>query len=100
MTIVTIGDNLYLTGNMASGLIKTESCCMFGRRASAQPEREASIMDMKEVICECMGTKAGDIRKLVEGGMTDVEEIKAATKAGTSCGMCIQRIEKIIDMYK
>ena len=32
--------------------------------------------------------------------MTDVEEIKAATKAGTSCGMCIQRIEKIIDMYK
>ena len=73
---------------------------MFVRQASAQPEREASIMDMKEVICECMGTKAGDIRKLVEGGMTDVEEIKAATKAGTSCGMCIQRIEKIIDMYK
>ena len=100
MTIVTIGDNLYLTGYMASGQRKTESCCMFGRRDSAQPEREASIMDMKEVICECMGTKAGDIRKLVEDGMTDVEEIKAATKAGTSCGMCIQRIEKIIDMYK
>ncbi len=57
-------------------------------------------MDMKEVVCECMGTKAGDIRKAVEAGATTVEAVKEATRAGTSCAMCIKKIEKIIDMYK
>ena len=57
-------------------------------------------MDMKEVICECMGTKAGEIRAAIEAGATTVEEVKKATKAGTSCGMCIERIEKMIEMYK
>lgn len=56
-------------------------------------------MDRKEIICECMGTKAGEIRDLIESGMKTVDEIKAATKAGTSCGLCIQRIEKLIEMY-
>lgn len=56
-------------------------------------------MDMKEVVCECMGTKAGDIRAAVEAGAKTVEEVKAATRAGTSCAMCIKKIEKIIDMY-
>lgn len=57
-------------------------------------------MDMKEVVCECMGTKAGEIRAAVEAGATTVEAVKEATKAGTSCAMCVKKIEKIIEMYK
>lgn len=56
-------------------------------------------MNMKEVVCECMGTKAGDIKAAVEAGAKTVEDVKAATKAGTSCAMCIKKIEKIIEKY-
>ena len=56
-------------------------------------------MDRKEVICECMGTKAGDIIDAIKAGATTVEAVKDATRAGTSCGLCIKRIEKLIEKY-
>ncbi|WP_068433796.1 nitrite reductase large subunit NirB [Piscicoccus intestinalis] len=47
-------------------------------------------------VCSCNNVTAGAIRDAVcEGGCTDLGEVKACTKAGTSCGSCLPLVKKL-----
>ncbi len=54
-------------------------------------------MNDDEVICFCLGVTAGDIRNAMKDGAKSLEEIMAATQAGTACGTCIDRIENLLN---
>ena len=54
------------------------------------------IMDRDEIVCNCMGITAGEIREAIEKGAKTVEDIQDATGAGTVCGGCISDIEKLL----
>jgi|InofroStandDraft_1065614.scaffolds.fasta_scaffold23085_2 NAD(P)H-nitrite reductase large subunit len=54
------------------------------------------IMDRDEIVCNCMGITAGEIREAIEKGAKTVEDIQEATGAGTVCGGCISDIEKLL----
>ncbi|MGP7961478.1 nitrite reductase large subunit NirB [Sanguibacter sp. A247] len=48
-------------------------------------------------VCSCNNVTAGTIREAVaERGCTDLGEVKACTKAGTSCGSCLPLVKKIV----
>lgn len=52
---------------------------------------------MSEIICNCMNIDRETIVKAIkEGHLTTVEEVQDATSAGTVCGSCIPKIEKIL----
>lgn len=57
-------------------------------------------MNEDDIICTCMGTTVRDIMDAVENGANTVEEIEAATQAGTVCGACIGEIETLLEKLK
>ena len=54
-------------------------------------------MDENEIICACMGTTVRDIMDAVENGAKTLEEVQAATQAGTVCGACLPELEALIE---
>lgn len=54
-------------------------------------------MNRDEVICSCLGVTAGMIMDAVDGGAHTLDEVKAATGAGTVCGVCDGDVQNVID---
>ena len=51
-----------------------------------------------KIICRCLGVTEGQIRRAIaEGGLRQVEEVTAATKAGSGCGSCWDEVQAILD---
>ena len=49
-------------------------------------------------VCSCNNVSAGRIRCAVtDDGCTTLGEVKACTKAGTSCGSCVPLVKKLVD---
>jgi nitrite reductase (NADH) large subunit len=48
-------------------------------------------------ICSCNNVTKGQICAAIAGGLTDVGQVKKATKAGTSCGGCVSLLT---DLFK
>lgn len=42
----------------------------------------------KDVVCRCSGTTTGQIRRLVDRGIRDLEGISTASGACSGCGAC------------
>jgi len=61
---------------------------------------EVFIMDMDEIVCQCVGVTAGDVKAAVEGGVSTVEELGEATQAGTVCGVCLDSLSELIEQFK
>lgn len=49
-----------------------------------------------KTICYCLNVNEDEIKQAIEDGANSVDDIKEATGAGTACGACIKRIEKIL----
>jgi nitrite reductase (NADH) large subunit len=48
-------------------------------------------------VCSCQNVSAGGIRGAVtEHGCTDVADVKACTKAATTCGSCLPLVKKLV----
>ena len=61
-----------------------------------------SIADMSddETICGCNGVDKGTIvNAITSKGLTSVDEVTKATKAGNSCGKCKGQIGEVITIY-
>ncbi|WP_226344602.1 nitrite reductase large subunit NirB [Agilicoccus flavus] len=64
--------------------------------AQADPHASAALPDDVGV-CSCNNVTAGTIRCAVsQQGCTDLAEVKACTKAGTSCGSCLPLVKKLV----
>ncbi|WP_431854492.1 molybdopterin-dependent oxidoreductase [Azospirillum sp.] len=48
------------------------------------------------VLCACWNVAEARVRTAVEAGLTTVQEIGAALKAGTGCGSCVPEIKELI----
>jgi NAD(P)H-nitrite reductase large subunit len=55
-------------------------------------------MDRKEIICECFLVSRGAIIDAIEKyKLKTVEDVGEYTNAGTGCGGCTEKIQKILD---
>jgi bacterioferritin-associated ferredoxin len=46
-------------------------------------------------VCSCVTEK--DVQKFIEAGITDSEEIIEKAKLGRKCGLCILKLEEILE---
>ncbi|WP_040192072.1 (2Fe-2S)-binding protein [Clostridium culturomicium] len=49
-----------------------------------------------KTICYCLNVNEDEIKQAISEGANSVDDIKEATGAGTACGACTKRIEKIL----
>ena len=60
-------------------------------------ESEISKQEINPVICSCFGVKASTIKMAMNSAKaTTAEEIAELTYAGTGCGACACRVERIL----
>ena len=60
-------------------------------------ESRASAMSDDAQVCDCNGVCKGDIVKAISSkGLFTVDDVKAHTKAGASCGSCVGLVEQIL----
>jgi nitrite reductase (NADH) large subunit len=60
-------------------------------------QSKASAMGDEAQVCDCNGVCKGDIVKAITSeGLFTVDDVKAHTKAGASCGSCIGLVEQIL----
>ncbi len=61
-------------------------------------QSQASAMSDDAQVCDCNGVCKGDIVKAItDKGLFTVDDVKAHTKAGASCGSCIGLVEQILE---
>ncbi|MVF24034.1 (2Fe-2S)-binding protein [Methylocaldum sp. RMAD-M] len=53
----------------------------------------------KNVICRCSGTTTGQIKRLVDKGVNDLDSISRATGACSGCGACDTDILALLAEY-
>jgi nitrite reductase (NADH) large subunit len=57
---------------------------------------EASLPD-EATLCSCNNVTTGRVRRVVREGCHELGELKACTRAGTSCGSCLLLLKKTLD---
>lgn len=61
-------------------------------------QSHASVMSDDAQVCDCNGVCKGDIVKAIASeGLFTVDDVKAHTKAGASCGSCVGLVEQILE---
>lgn len=53
-------------------------------------------MGKKSIVCGCKHVTEADIRRAVDSGATTYKQVKAMTGAGSKCGKCKHKVQKII----
>lgn len=48
-------------------------------------------------VCSCNAVTRADLDAAIAGGAADVPELKAGTRAGTSCGSCVPMLRQLLD---
>ena len=48
-------------------------------------------------ICSCNAVTRADLREAIYGGACDVAQLKACTRAGTSCGSCLPLMRQVLE---
>ncbi len=56
-------------------------------------------MNLDKVVCNCMNVTSGMIKATVDGGADTLEEVQAATGAGTVCGACLDDVQRLVDFF-
>lgn len=56
-------------------------------------------MDLDKTVCYCMSVTGGMIKEAVESGAKTLEEVQAATGAGTVCGSCLEDVRRLVEEF-
>ncbi|RYU62046.1 nitrogenase iron-molybdenum cofactor biosynthesis protein NifE [Methylolobus aquaticus] len=76
---------------VADAAIAAEAAALAADPARKAEKRRATT------VCQCAGVARGTIEDaIVAGGLTTVEAISEQTQAGTGCGSCIGKLDKIL----
>jgi len=65
--------------------------------ATGKPALGADALPDTATICSCLNVTKGDIIAAVDQGATDVEAVKACTKASSGCGGCAALVKSVVD---
>lgn len=67
------------------------------RDGAAAPAMGVDKLPDGAQICSCNNVTKGDLCAAVQGGITDLGELKSATKAATSCGGCAALVGQVMN---
>jgi len=87
--------------SLLDSLIGQGSAGKHGQSAEALKEeglKAAAMLPDKEVVCSCNGvTKGTIVQAISDNGLVRLEEVKACTRASSSCGGCKPVVQSILD---
>lgn len=64
-------------------------------------EAAADRLPEHETVCSCNGVSKGTIMQaILTGGLSNVDEVKASTKASSSCGGCVPTVAALVKLAK
>lgn len=96
------GDGSWFFGQMKDGadVSDTRDTLIFGPAYAGGPSADpmaavAALPDSAE-ICGCNGVCKGQIVAAIQAGATDLDAVKAVTKASGSCGTCTGLVEQVL----
>ncbi|OGV39050.1 MAG: hypothetical protein A2X48_17985 [Lentisphaerae bacterium GWF2_49_21] len=69
---------------------------LFPGASSAETIMDASSWPDDAPICDCNGVNAGKIRKSIKNGSDTVSKVMGATRAGTGCGNCKNKLRALL----
>ena len=64
--------------------------------AALDPMAAVAALPADAEICGCNGISKGRIVEAIEGGATDLDAVRATTKASGSCGTCTGLVEQVL----
>ncbi|MCB2116438.1 MAG: nitrite reductase large subunit NirB [Rhodobacteraceae bacterium] len=64
--------------------------------AKADPMAAVAALPPEAEICGCNGVCKGRIVEAIEGGATTLDQVRAETKASSSCGTCTGLVEQVM----
>ncbi len=50
-----------------------------------------------ELVCSCNQVGTGNLAECIDDGCTDLDQVKAETRAGTGCGSCIPELKMMLE---
>lgn len=53
-------------------------------------------MKDEKLVCNCTGITIGDIRKAIENGASDFDEVQSVTAVSSVCGQCRDYAENVV----
>ncbi len=56
-------------------------------------------MNLDKIVCNCFNVTNGMIKDAVDAGAGTLEEVQAATNAGTACGACLDDVQRLVDEF-
>src|SRR5690606_39113746 len=96
---VLVGDNSYydtLLQSAQTGIkLPDEPARLILPQSGGAPVLGAAALPDTATICSCHNVSKGAVCCQVEAGVTDLGELKAATKAGTGCGGCSALLKQV-----
>lgn len=111
--IVTSGDGKHLLGAILVGdnsdydtllqyylndiALPAEPDSLILPSADAAPKLGPDALPDSATICSCMNVTKGSIVEAIDGGCCNVGEVKAETRASTSCGGCAAMLKNLVD---
>ena len=98
---VLVGDNSYydtLLQYAQNGIaLPDEPASLILPQTGGAPVLGAAALPDTATICSCHNVSKGAVCCQVEAGVTDLGELKAATKAGTGCGGCSALLKQVFE---
>lgn len=68
----------------------------FAGGVQSDPLAAVAALPLEAEICGCNGVCKGRIVQAIEGGATDIAQLRAQTKASASCGTCTGLVEQVL----
>nr|WP_298145306.1 nitrite reductase large subunit NirB [uncultured Pseudomonas sp.] len=98
---VLVGDNSYydtLLQYAQNGIaLPKDPSVLILPQSEGAPTLGADALPDSATICSCHNVSKGAVCCQVEAGLTDLGELKAATKAGTGCGGCSALLKQVFE---
>ena len=98
---VLVGDNSYydtLLQYAQNGIaLPKDPSGLILPQSEGAPTLGADALPDSATICSCHNVSKGAVCCQVEAGITDLGELKAATKAGTGCGGCSALLKQVFE---
>ena len=98
---VLVGDNSYydtLLQYAQNGIkLPEEPASLILPQSGGAPALGAGALPDTATICSCHNVSKGAVCCQVEAGITDLGELKAATKAGSGCGGCSALLKQVFE---
>ena len=98
---VLVGDNSYydtLLQYVQNGIrLSSDPSSLILPQSEGAPALGVDALPAAATICSCLNVSKGAICDQIEAGITDLGELKSATRAGSGCGGCSALLKQVFE---